>query len=108
MPANKGLSNAKLQGTYLSCCDLSGVNLRSADIRGANLSNAKMKCVNLTNAKLHSARLPAWSSGLLEGVKLAGEEGVCVFVFLCGTRGGVSVGVCIGVSRLLETRATRS
>ena len=34
-----------------------------------------MQNVNLTKAKLHNARLPAWSSGLLEGVKLAGAEG---------------------------------
>jgi uncharacterized protein YjbI with pentapeptide repeats len=92
----------------------SGVNLRSADLRGANLSNAKVQCVSLTNAKLHSAHLPAWSSGLLEGVKLAGEEGVCVCFVRVGPGshthpvGGVSVGVCIGVCRLIETRATRS
>jgi uncharacterized protein YjbI with pentapeptide repeats len=41
----------------------------------ANLSEANLKSTNLTNAKLHNARLPAWSSGLLEGVKLAGAEG---------------------------------
>jgi uncharacterized protein YjbI with pentapeptide repeats len=75
MPANKDLSNAKLQGADLSSCDLSGVDLSSADFSGANLSNADMKSVNLTNAKLQGAHLPAWSSGLLEGVKLAGAEG---------------------------------
>jgi uncharacterized protein YjbI with pentapeptide repeats len=75
MPANKDLSNAKLQGADVSSCDLSGVDLRSADLRGANLSNANMKSVNLTTAKLHNARLPAWNSGLLEGVKLTGAEG---------------------------------
>jgi uncharacterized protein YjbI with pentapeptide repeats len=69
------LINAQLQGADLSSCDLSVANLSSADLRGANLSNANMKSVNLTNAKLHDARLPAWSSGLLEGVKLAGAEG---------------------------------
>jgi uncharacterized protein YjbI with pentapeptide repeats len=75
MPANKDLSNAKLQGADLSSCDLSGVDLSSADLRGANLSNANMKSANLTNAQLQGARLPAWNSGLLEGVKLAGAEG---------------------------------
>jgi uncharacterized protein YjbI with pentapeptide repeats len=34
-----------------------------------------MKNVNLTNAKLHNAHLPVRSSGLLEGVRLAGAEG---------------------------------
>jgi hypothetical protein len=37
--------------------------------------NANMKSVNLTNANLLHAKLPACSSGLLEGVKLAGAEG---------------------------------
>jgi uncharacterized protein YjbI with pentapeptide repeats len=41
----------------------------------ANLSEANLKSCNLTKAKLQGARLPAWSSGLLEGVKLAGAEG---------------------------------
>jgi uncharacterized protein YjbI with pentapeptide repeats len=100
MPANKDLSSAKLQGTDLSSCDLSGVNLSSADLRKANILNANLKGANLSNAqlqgadlsscdlssvnlssadlsntKLHNARLPAWSSGLMEGVKLGGAEG---------------------------------
>jgi hypothetical protein len=60
VPADKDLSNAKLTGADLSSCDLSGVSLSCADLRGTNLQNA---------------RLPAWSSGLLEGVKLEGAEG---------------------------------
>jgi hypothetical protein len=75
MPANKDLSNSKLQGADLSSCDLSSVDLSGADLRGANLSNANMKSANLTNSKLHNALLPPWSSGLMEGVKLAGAEG---------------------------------
>jgi len=69
------LSNAQLLGADLSSCDLSGVDLSSADLDGANLSNATMKSVNLTNANLLHANLPAWGSGLLEGVKLAGAAG---------------------------------
>jgi uncharacterized protein YjbI with pentapeptide repeats len=76
VPADKDLSNAKLQGADLSCCDLSGVNFSSADLRGANILKANLQSVNLANAKLHDARLP-WKSGLLEGVKLSGAEG-CV------------------------------
>ncbi len=34
-----------------------------------------MQKVNFVNAKLQGVRLPAWGSGLLEGVKLAGAEG---------------------------------
>ena len=34
-----------------------------------------MQKVNFVNAKLQGARLPAWSSGLMQGVKLAGAEG---------------------------------
>ena len=60
IPANKDLSNAKLQGTYLSSFDLSGVNLRIVDLLGANLSNVKMKCVNLTNTNLHRALMSVW------------------------------------------------
>ena len=56
-------------------CDLSGVNLSSADLSGAKNLNANMKSFNLTNANLLHAKLPACSSGLLEGVKLAGAEG---------------------------------
>jgi hypothetical protein len=39
------------------------------------LSEANLRSTNLSDAKLHNACLPAWSSGLLEGVKLAGAEG---------------------------------
>jgi uncharacterized protein YjbI with pentapeptide repeats len=76
VPADKDLSNAKLQGADLSSCDLSGVNFSSADLRGANILKANLQSVNLANAKLHDARLP-WKSGMLEGVKLSGAEG-CV------------------------------
>jgi uncharacterized protein YjbI with pentapeptide repeats len=75
VPANKDLSNAKLQDADLESCDLSGVNLSSADLRGANLLNVNLKGANLMKAKLQGARLPDWSSGLLDGVKLAGAEG---------------------------------
>ncbi len=75
MPANKDLSNAKLQDADLSSCDLSGVNLSSTELSGANLLNTNMKIVNLSNDKLHNAHLSEWSSGLMEGTKLAGSEG---------------------------------
>jgi uncharacterized protein YjbI with pentapeptide repeats len=80
VPADKDLHDVKLKGADLSECDLSGVNLSASDLScsllsKANLSEANLKSTNLTNAKLHDARLPAWSSGLLEGLKLAGAEG---------------------------------
>ncbi len=80
VPADKDLHDVKLKGADLSECDLSGVNLSASDLSStllskANLSEANLKSTNLTNAQLHNARLPAWSSGLLEGVKLAGAEG---------------------------------
>jgi uncharacterized protein YjbI with pentapeptide repeats len=105
VPADKDLHDVKLDGADLSECDLSGVNLSASDLScsllskanlsEANLSNAKltgadlsgsdlsgcdltgvhMQNVNLSKAKLHDARLPAWSSGLMEGVKIAGAEG---------------------------------
>jgi uncharacterized protein YjbI with pentapeptide repeats len=57
-----------------------GVNLSGSDfshtlLRNTNLENAILKNTNLNKVKLHDARLPKWSSGLLEGVKLAGAEG---------------------------------
>jgi uncharacterized protein YjbI with pentapeptide repeats len=80
VPADKDLHDVKLKGADLSECDLSGVNLSASDLScsllsKANLSEANLRSTNLSDAKLHNACLPAWSSGLLEGVKLAGAEG---------------------------------
>jgi uncharacterized protein YjbI with pentapeptide repeats len=59
------MEDAKLEGADMSDCNLSGANLGRADLRKANLSNAMLK----------DAILPAWNSGLLEGVRLTGATG---------------------------------
>ena len=59
------MEDAKLEGADMSDCNLAGANLSRADLRNAIL----------TNAMLNDAKLPAWNSGLLEGVRLAGATG---------------------------------
>jgi uncharacterized protein YjbI with pentapeptide repeats len=75
VPANKDLAKAKLKGADMSDSDLSGIDLSNSDLQSANLSQANLQNANLTDAQLQGARLPAWSSGLMEGVKLAGARG---------------------------------
>jgi uncharacterized protein YjbI with pentapeptide repeats len=65
IPASRDLSNAMLRDCNLSYCDLSGV-----DFSGANIERA-----NFMNSNLTGARMPAWDSGLMEGVKLVGAIG---------------------------------
>jgi uncharacterized protein YjbI with pentapeptide repeats len=65
VPADRDLRQAKLKGG-----DLSGADLQRANLNDADLSDADLSCCNLT-----SATLPPWSSGLMEGVKLAGATG---------------------------------
>ena len=62
-PAVRDQSNAKLTGADLSGSDLSGF-----DLSGAHMENALQTPSCITRA------CPEWSSGLLEGVKLAGAE----------------------------------
>ena len=69
VPSDKDLSNAKLKGA-----DASGCHVWAFDLRGPDFSESNLQKVNLTNAKMQDARLPAWSSGRLEGVKLAEAE----------------------------------
>jgi uncharacterized protein YjbI with pentapeptide repeats len=80
MPANKDLSNAKLQGADLSSCDLSGVNFSSADLRDAHLMNSRLE-----EALLPRMEIGRQSVVMLEGVRLTGATGWIpidsVFVF---------------------------
>jgi uncharacterized protein YjbI with pentapeptide repeats len=79
------LHRARLQGQDLSrlgffeCslayADLSGCNLSYCSFNGADLSGADLRKTNLSNAMLKDAILPAWNSGLLEGVRLTGATG---------------------------------
>jgi len=69
VPADRNLCQAKLKGADLSGADLKGANLSKADLSGARLTGA-----NLSGCNLSGATLP-WSSGLMEGVKLAGATG---------------------------------
>jgi uncharacterized protein YjbI with pentapeptide repeats len=69
------LSGADLRNTIWHHAKLKGADLSGADLRDADLSAADLSGANLFNAKLQGARLPPWSSGLLEGVKLAGVQG---------------------------------
>jgi len=66
--AREALKN--MRGTRLSGSDLSGYDLRGVVFTGADLRSA-----NLCNCKLEGSVLPAWDSGLLEGVQLAGASG---------------------------------
>ncbi len=77
MPADKDLSNAKLKGADASVCHVWAFHLRGPDFSGPDFSESNLQRVNLTKAKMQDARLPAWSSGRLTGVKLAEAE-VCV------------------------------
>jgi uncharacterized protein YjbI with pentapeptide repeats len=54
---------------------LSGARLAGADLSDANLSGAKLIGADLSGCNLAGATLPPWSSGLMEGVKLAGATG---------------------------------
>ena len=65
VPADGDMRQAKLKGSELEGADLEGVNLSNADLSGADL-----RCCNLAGATL-----PPWSSGRMEGVKLAGATG---------------------------------
>jgi len=66
VPADKDLSNAKLKGS-----DASVRHVLAFHLRGPDFSESNLQRVNLTKAKMQDARLPAWSSGRLKGVKLA-------------------------------------
>jgi uncharacterized protein YjbI with pentapeptide repeats len=75
VPADRDLREAKLKGVHLSNADLKGVNLSDADLSDADLSGAKLIGADLSGCNLAGATLPPWSSGLMEGVKLAGATG---------------------------------
>jgi uncharacterized protein YjbI with pentapeptide repeats len=85
VPADRDMRKAKLKGVVLESADLQAVSLRNADLSGADLkranrsdadlSGAKLIGVDLSGCKLAGATLPPWSSGLLEGVKVAGATG---------------------------------
>jgi uncharacterized protein YjbI with pentapeptide repeats len=85
MPADRNMRQARLKGAVLESADLQAVSLRNADLSGADLkranrsdadlSGAKLIGVDLSGCKLAGATLPPWSSGLLEGVKVAGATG---------------------------------
>ena len=83
--SNADLEGADLSGANLSGSDLSGSNLRDTVLSGGNLSNcnlqntdmstANLKNADLSCANLQGCRLPAWDSGLMEGVKLVKATG---------------------------------
>jgi len=63
--STKDLRCTRLKGTNMTGYDLSHTDLRRADLRGCSLAGANLR----------GARLPAWDSGLLEGVNLVGAKG---------------------------------
>jgi uncharacterized protein YjbI with pentapeptide repeats len=63
------LTGAKLNGNNLSSCNLAG-----ADVQGVDLSTCTLRGADL-RTDLSSDTLPSWSSGLMEGVTLAGATG---------------------------------
>jgi uncharacterized protein YjbI with pentapeptide repeats len=85
VPADRDLREAKLKGADLQGADLQAVSLSNADLSVADLKRSNMSISDLSGAKLigadlsgcnlAGATLPRWSSGLMEGVKLAGETG---------------------------------
>lgn len=94
-PGGVNLHGARLRGQDLSrlsfdeCvlrhadfrkCDLSDSSfenaaLMHADLTDSNLSRCSLRGADLRGAILTGAVMPAWDSGLLEGVKLAGASG---------------------------------
>jgi uncharacterized protein YjbI with pentapeptide repeats len=68
--SHANLSQANLKGADLSDADLQHANLSDADLSRAKLTGAKLSVCNLSGATL-----PPWSSGLMQGVKLAGATG---------------------------------
>jgi hypothetical protein len=57
LPADKGLSNAKLKGADFSSCDMLGIHLSSADLSNAKLQGAVLKGADLSKCDLSGADL---------------------------------------------------
>jgi hypothetical protein len=78
--SNLGFAKCSLRRADLSDCTLSGCSFEGAELREADLQRVWfLQCdlwgTDLRAANLRGATLPPWSSGLMEGVKLAGATG---------------------------------